>query len=67
MATDQMIALDIIVSFCIFSLLKCDRIFGKNLGHDICGKVFDPALSGGQYQIWLSKFTLVFFFYDTFK
>ena len=39
MATDQMIALDIIVSFCIFSLLKCDRIFGKNLGHDICGKV----------------------------
>ena len=27
-------ARDIIVSFCIFSLLKYDRIFGKNLEHD---------------------------------
>ena len=29
-----MIANDIIVSFCILSLLKYDRIFGKNLEHD---------------------------------
>ena len=29
-----MIAHDIIVSFYIFSLLKHDRIFGKNLEHD---------------------------------
>ena len=29
-----MIAHDIIVSICIFNLLKYDRIFGKNLEHD---------------------------------
>ena len=29
-----MIAREIIVSFCIFSLQKYDRIFGKNLVHD---------------------------------
>ena len=29
-----MIAHDIIVSFCIFSLLKCDSIFDKSLEHD---------------------------------
>ena len=29
-----MIAPDIIVSFCIFSLLKYDRIFCKKLEHD---------------------------------
>ena len=28
---------DNIVSFCIFSLLKYDRIFGKNLEHDTYG------------------------------
>ena len=32
-----MIAHDIIVSFCTFSLLKYDRIFGKNLEHDAYG------------------------------
>ena len=32
-----MIARNIIVSFCISSLLKYDRNFGKNLEHDIYG------------------------------
>ena len=32
-----MIAHDIIVSFCIFNLLKFDRIFGKNLERDTYG------------------------------
>ena len=32
-----MIARNIIVSFCIFSLLKYDRIFGKNLEDDTYG------------------------------
>ena len=32
-----MIARETIVSFCIFSLLKYDRIFGKNLEHDTYG------------------------------
>ena len=32
-----MIAREIIVSFFIFSLLKYDRIFGKNLEHDTYG------------------------------
>ena len=32
-----MIADGIIVSFCIFSLLKYDRIFDKNLEHNTCG------------------------------
>ena len=31
------LAHDIIVSFSIFSLLKYDRIFGKNLEHDTYG------------------------------
>ena len=39
-----------IVSFCIFSLLKYDRIFGKNLEHNTYAmewnKVLDPALHG---------------------
>ena len=30
-----MIAREIIFSFCIFSLLKYDRILGKNFEHDI--------------------------------
>ena len=34
---DWKIAREIIVSFRIFSLLKYDRIFGKNLGHDTYG------------------------------
>ena len=43
-----MISHNIIVSFCIFSLLKYDKIFGKNLEHDTYGvkKVVDPALCG---------------------
>ena len=43
-----MIAHNIIVSFCIFSLLKYDRIFGKNLEHDTYGVKWslDPALCG---------------------
>ena len=43
-----MIACEIIVSFCIFSLLKYDRIFGKHVVHDTYGvnKVLDPALCG---------------------
>ena len=32
-----MIAHDIIISFYIFSLLKYDRIFGKNLEYDTYG------------------------------
>ena len=32
-----MIACDIIVSFCILSLIKYDKIFGKNLEHDTYG------------------------------
>ena len=32
-----MIANDIIVSFCILSLLKYGRSFGKNLEHDTYG------------------------------
>ena len=32
-----MIAHDTIVSFCISSLLKYDRIFGQNLEHDSYG------------------------------
>ena len=32
-----MMAREIIASFCIFSLLKYDRIFGKNVEHDIYG------------------------------
>ena len=32
-----MIGRDIVVSFCILSLLKYDRIFGKNLEHDTIG------------------------------
>ena len=37
MPTNQMIAHDIIFSFCILSLLKYERIFGKNLEHDTMG------------------------------
>ena len=32
-----MIARKIIVNSCIFSLLKYDRVFGKNLEHDTYG------------------------------
>ena len=32
-----MIPHNIIISFCIFSLLKYDRIFSKNLEHDTYG------------------------------
>ena len=32
-----MIGRDIVVSFCILSLLKYDKIFGKNLEHDTIG------------------------------
>ena len=32
-----MIAHNFIVSFCIFTLLKYDRIFGKNLEHGTYG------------------------------
>ena len=43
-----MMAHDIIVSLCIFSLLKYNRIFGKNLEHDTFGynKVLDPGFCG---------------------
>ena len=43
-----MIAHDTIISFCIFSVLKYDRIIRKNLEHDtyVVKKVFDPALRG---------------------
>ena len=37
-----MIAHNIIVSFCIFSLLKYDMIFGKNLEHDTYGVKWSP-------------------------
>ena len=33
-AADEMIARQIIVRFCIFNLLKYDRIFSKNMQHD---------------------------------
>ena len=44
-----MIARDIIISFCIFSVLKYDRTIRKNLEHDtyVVKKAFDPALRGG--------------------
>ena len=35
--TKQMIVHDIIVSFCILSLLKYDTIFGKKLEHNAMG------------------------------
>ena len=35
--TNQMIAHNIIISFCILSSLKYDRFFGQNLEHDIYG------------------------------
>ena len=35
--TDEMIAREIIVSFCIFSLLRSDRILVENLKHDTYG------------------------------
>ena len=37
-----MIAHSIIVSFCIFCLLKYDRIFGKNLEDDTYGVKWNP-------------------------
>ena len=37
-----MIAHNIIVSFCIFSWPKYDRIFGKNLEHDTYGVKWNP-------------------------
>ena len=41
-----MIVQNIIVSFCIFSLLKHDRIFVKNLEHDTYGgnEILDPSI-----------------------
>ena len=36
-ATDLMKARKIIVSFCIFSLLKYDKIFGKNMEQETYG------------------------------
>ena len=54
-----MIAHDIIDSFCIFSLLKYDRIIGKNLEHNSWPRTLRP---GGQYQVWSLKFMLVFIF-----
>ena len=47
-----MIARNFVVGFCIFSLLKYDRIFGKNLGHDTYGVkwIFDTALCWGSVQ-----------------
>ena len=64
-----MTAHDIIDSSCIFSLLKYDRIIGKNLEHDTCGVKWNPwprtLRPGGQYQVWSLKFMLVFIFYNT--
>ena len=37
-----MTAHNIIVTFCIFSLLKYDMIFGKNLEHDTYGVKWSP-------------------------
>ena len=37
-----MIAHNIIANFCIFSLLKYGRIFGKTLEHDTCGVKKSP-------------------------
>ena len=37
-----MIAHNITVSFCIFSLVKHDKIFGKNLEHDTYGVKRNP-------------------------
>ena len=39
-----MIALNIIVSFYLFGLLKYDRIFGKNLERDTYGVKRNPWL-----------------------
>ena len=54
-----MIAHDIIDSFCIFSLLKYDRIIGKNLEHNSWPRTLRP---GGQYQVWSLKFMFSFFY-----
>ena len=64
-----MIAHDIIVNFCIFSLLKYDRFFGKHFGHDNSEvkQSLDPALCGGSFPGLISKICLSFLFYDTLK
>ena len=48
-----MIARNIIVSFYILSLLKYDRIFGKNwsMTLSLTNKILDTALRGGHYQV----------------
>ena len=65
-----MIAHDIIVSFCIFSLLKkYDRIFGKKLEHDNYGVKQIPclALCEGWLPGLVSKFCIIFVYYGAFK
>ena len=64
-----MIAYDIIVNFCIFSLLKYDSIFIKKLKHHtyVVKKLLHSDFVGGQYQLWSLKFMLIFLFHDTFK
>ena len=58
-----MITHKIIVRFCIFSLLKYDRIFGKNLEYEyLWGKMksFTQHFAGVLFQTWFLKFMLVF-------
>ena len=64
---NYMIANNNIVSFCIFSLLKYDRIFGKNLEHDNYEVKHFIILCGGSLPGLVSKFCIVFVFYDTFQ
>ena len=63
-----MIARNIIVSFCILSLLKYDRIFGKNLEHDTYGVKQSPWPSPLQGSVrGLVPEIYVSFFYDTLR
>ena len=64
-----MIPHNTIVSFCILSLLKYNRIFCKNLEYDTYGvnKVLDPALCGGSVQDLVPEIYVSFLFYVTFK
>ena len=54
-----------IVHFCIFNLLKYDRIFSKNLDHDAYGVKWNPwqrTLQGGLFpEIYVSFYETYFF------
>ena len=63
MTPNEIIAHDIIVSICIFSLLTYDRIFDENLEHDTYGvKSSTKQFAGFQYQVWPLMFMLVFLY-----